>query len=84
VPLLDIEKVIKNENLRSRFKLVHVAGLRARELNTPVDETADRQNEDYTKVTTTALSEIINGQVTFTEIVSEELAAERAAELADR
>lgn len=65
MPLLDIEKVIKKDKMNSRFKLVFISGLRARELNTPKEETVRRQNEDYTKVTTTALSEIIEGQIKY-------------------
>jgi len=66
VPLLDIEKVIEKEKMNSRFKLVHIAGLRARELNAPKDDTMRRQNEDHSTVTTTALSEIIEKQISFT------------------
>ena len=35
---LDIERIINQKNVDSRFKLVHLAALRARELNNP-DET---------------------------------------------
>lgn len=65
MPLLDIEKIIKRDGLNSRFKLVHIAGLRARELNSPKENTVRRQNDDHSKVTTTALSEIIDGQITY-------------------
>jgi len=73
VPLLDIENVIKQDNLKSRFKLVHIAGLRARELNSPKDDTVRRQNSDHTKVTTTALSEIIESQIAFEAKADEEM-----------
>lgn len=66
MPLLDIEKIIKEDKLNSRFKLVHIAGLRARELNAPKEDTVRRQNDDHSKVTTTALSEIIEKQISFT------------------
>jgi DNA-directed RNA polymerase subunit omega len=72
VPLLDIEKVIKKEGLNSRFKLVHIAGLRARELNSPKEGTLPRQNEEHSKVTTTALDELIRNQVEFVKIETEE------------
>ncbi|MGE4317840.1 MAG: DNA-directed RNA polymerase subunit omega [Deferribacterales bacterium] len=65
MPLLDIEKVIQKPTLRSRFKLVHVAGLRARELNTPKEETIHRQIDEYSKNTTNALGEIITGKIDF-------------------
>jgi len=72
VPLLDIEKIIEKDHLNSRFKLVHIAGLRARELNVPKENSVRRQNENHSKVTTTALSEIIERQIEFTQIMSEE------------
>jgi len=78
VPLLDIEKIIEKDKLNSRFKLVHIAGLRARELNTPTDTTVSRQNEDHTKVTTTALNEIIEKQIEFEQNNVEEDAIEIA------
>ncbi len=65
MPLLDIEKVIQKPTLRSRFKLVHVAGLRARELNSPKEDTIPRQIDEYSKNTTNALSEIITGKIDF-------------------
>lgn len=80
MPLLDIEKVIKKDGLNSRFKLVHIAGLRARELNAPKDETVPRQNDDHSKVTTTALDEIIRNQIEFTMIDQEETEAEQVDE----
>jgi|OM-RGC.v1.033109646 DNA-directed RNA polymerase subunit omega len=78
VPLLDIEKIIKQDNLHSRFKLVHIAGLRARELNAPTEGSAPRQNNDHSKVTTTALDEIIRHQIVFERVASEEELAEEA------
>lgn len=65
MPLLDIEKVIKKDKMNSRFKLVYVAGLRARELNTPKEDTLDRQIDEHSKVTTTALSEVIEGKINY-------------------
>ncbi len=78
MPLLDIEKVIEKDKLNSRFKLVHIAGLRARELNTPTDTTVSRRNETHTKVTTTALSEIIEKEIDFEQNNVEEDAIEIA------
>lgn len=65
MPLLDIEKVIQKPNLKSRFKLVYVAGLRARELNSPKEDTIERLCDDYSKNTTNALGEIITGKIDF-------------------
>jgi len=65
LPLLDIEKIISKPNLKSRFKLVHVAGLRARELNSPKEDTIPKQSDDYSKNTTNALNEIITGKIDF-------------------
>ena len=76
MPLLDIERIIKKDKLNSRFKLVHIAGLRARELNNPKEDTVRRQNEDHSKVTTTALSEIIEGEIAFERRFTEEELAE--------
>jgi len=83
VPLLDIEKIIEKDKLNSRFKLVHIAGLRARELNDPKETTVRRQNEDHLKVTTTALSEIINKQIVFERTMSAEEIADEAADEAN-
>ena len=68
MPLLDIEKILQKPNLKSRFKLVHVAGLRARELNTPNEDTIPKQLHEYNKNTTTALGEVIKGKIDFEEI----------------
>lgn len=68
MPLLDIEKVIQRPNLRSRFKLVHIAGLRARELNSPKEDTVAIQFDEYSKNTTNALCEIITGKIDFEQI----------------
>ena len=65
MPLLDIEKIIAKPNLKSRFKLVHVAGLRARQLNTPKEDTLPRQVDIHSKNTTNALAEIITGKIDF-------------------
>ena len=67
MPLLDIEQIISKPNLRSRFKLVHVAGLRARELNTPKEDTLSRKSDEYSKNTTNALNELITGKIDFDE-----------------
>lgn len=65
MPLLDIEKVIQKPSLKSRFKLVHVAGLRARDLNSPKEDSVSRQCDMHSKNTTNALSEIIEGKIDF-------------------
>ncbi|WP_303851447.1 DNA-directed RNA polymerase subunit omega [Seleniivibrio woodruffii] len=65
MPLLDIEQIISKPNLKSRFKLVHVAGLRARELNSPKEDTISRKSDEYSKNTTNALNEIITGKIDF-------------------
>jgi len=67
LPLLDIEQIISKPNLRSRFKLVHVAGLRARELNTPKEDTLSKKSDEYSKNTTNALNELITGKIDFDE-----------------
>ncbi|TCK60980.1 DNA-directed RNA polymerase subunit omega [Seleniivibrio woodruffii] len=67
MPLLDIEQIISKPTLRSRFKLVHVAGLRARELNTPKEDTLSRKSDEYSKNTTNALNELITGKIDFDE-----------------
>lgn len=72
MPLLDIEKVIRKDKINSRFKLVYVAGLRARELNTPKENTVRKQLDEFSKVTTTALSEIIEGKIRFESCQPEE------------
>ena len=71
MPLLDIEKAIKLDNVDSRFRLVNIAGQRARELNAPGEDTTDPQSDTYTKVTTNALSEIIEGTIAFEEVGEE-------------
>jgi len=68
VPLLDIEKIISKPNLKSRFKLVHVAGLRARELNSPKEDTLSQKVTEHSKITTNALSEIIERKIDFKKI----------------
>jgi DNA-directed RNA polymerase omega subunit len=65
MPLLDIEKAIKMDNVDSRFRLVNIASQRARELNAPREETVDPQSTKYTKVTINALDEIIDGTIAF-------------------
>ena len=80
MPLLDIEKVIKKEGLNSRFKLVHIAGLRARELNNAKEGTLPRQNFEHSKVTTTALDELIRDQIEFVKIETEDDGTEKVDE----
>ena len=68
MPLLDIEKAIKSEEIQSRFRLVHLASQRARELNADTEDTISAQSHDFTKVTTNALNEIITHEVEFVDI----------------
>lgn len=66
---LDIEKVINREGIGSRFKLVHITGLRAKELNKPREDTALQEMKEGEKVTSKALTDIAQKRVTFTEIL---------------
>lgn len=66
---LDIEKVINREGIGSRFKLVHLAGLRAKELNKPREDTALQEMKEGEKVTSKALNDIFEKKVSFTEII---------------
>jgi DNA-directed RNA polymerase omega subunit len=61
--LLDIEKAIGTDAIRSRFRLVSMASQRARELNTMDEGTLAPQDYSYTKVTTSALCEITTEKV---------------------
>lgn len=71
MPLLDIEKAISRKNIDSRFRLVNIAGQRARALNAPKEDTLPPQSLTYSKVTTNALNEVIEGKIVFEEIESE-------------
>jgi DNA-directed RNA polymerase subunit omega len=68
MPMLDIEKRILDEKVKSRFKLVKLASLRAKQLNKMKDDTIPLKREKYHKMTTNALDEIIEGAVDFEEI----------------
>ncbi|GAB1534764.1 hypothetical protein ADMFC3_03950 [Geovibrio sp. ADMFC3] len=68
MPMLDIEKRIKDEKVKSRFKLVRLAGLRAKQLNSFKEGDIPARLEKYHKVTTNALDEIIEKAVDFEEI----------------
>jgi DNA-directed RNA polymerase subunit omega len=65
MPLLDIEKGIKNEKIKSRFRLAHLASKRARELNEIEEDTLPLQVNKYYKITTNAIAEIIEEKVDF-------------------
>lgn len=69
---LDIEKVINRKNIGSRFKLVHLAGLRAKELNNPKEDTANPNMKEGVKVTSQALCDLVGNNVIFTEIIENE------------
>jgi|GEM_PF-1249037 DNA-directed RNA polymerase subunit omega len=71
MPLLDIEKGVKKSEIKSRFRLVHIAGMRSRELLNPKEDTLECQESRYMKYTTKALSELINGKIDF-EILPED------------
>lgn len=64
---LDIERIINQDSIGSRFKLVHLAGLRAKELNNPTDETYMSGYKTGQKVTSRALSDIVCGKIAFEE-----------------
>ena len=65
---LDIERVINQKNVDSRFKLVHLAALRARELNNPDEITVLSDLKPGEKVTSKALSDIVRNRIKFVEI----------------
>ncbi len=65
---LDIERVINQKNVDSRFKLVHLAALRARELNNPDKTTVLSDLKPGEKVTSKALSDIVRNRIKFVEI----------------
>lgn len=65
---LDIERVINQPNVDSRFKLVHLAALRAKELNNPDEDTVLSDLKQGEKVTSKALSDIVRNRIKFVEI----------------
>ena len=65
---LDIERVINQKDMDSRFKLVHLAALRARELNNPDETTILADLKPGEKVTSKALTDIVRNRVKFVEI----------------
>ncbi len=65
---LDIERIINQKNVDSRFKLVHLASLRARELNNPDENTVLSDLKPGEKVTSKAISDIVRHRVQFIEI----------------
>lgn len=69
---LDIEKIINQPEIGSRFKLVHLAGLRARELNNPDENTVLSTVKPGEKVTSKALADLVKHRITFEEVVEEE------------
>lgn len=69
---LDIEKVINQKDMDSRFKLVHIAALRARQLNNPDENTPLSTLKPGEKVTTKSLTDIVNNRVKFIEVTDEE------------
>ena len=68
---LDIEQSINRENIASRFKLVHLASLRAKELNNPAENTVMPELKPGQKVTSKALAELVNDKIDFEEINEE-------------
>lgn len=64
---LDIERVINQKDVDSRFKLVHLAALRARELNNPNENTVLSDLKSGEKVTSKALTDIVRNRVKFVE-----------------
>jgi len=71
MPLLDIDKAISSKEIGSRFHLVNVASRRARELNSPNEDTLPQQSNEFSKVTTNALNEIIGYKVMFEDDLQE-------------
>lgn len=69
---LDIERVINQKDVDSRFKLVHLAALRAKELNDPDENTVLADLKPGEKVTSKALSDIVRNRVKFVEITNEQ------------
>ncbi len=67
MPMLDIEKRIKDEKVKSRFKLVRLASVRAKQLNKMKEDDIPLKTEKYYKVTTNALDEIIEKAIDFEE-----------------
>ena len=65
---LDIERVINQPDVDSRFKLVHLAAMRARELNNPDGDTVLADLKQGEKVTSKALSDIVRNRIKFVEI----------------
>lgn len=65
---LDIERVINQKEMDSRFKLVHLAALRARELNNPNETTVFSDLKHGEKVTSKALADIVRNRIKFVEI----------------
>ena len=65
---LDIERGINQPNVDSRFKLVHLAALRARELNNPDEKTVLSDLKQGEKVTSKALSDIVRNRIKFVEM----------------
>lgn len=65
---LDIERIINQPNVDSRFKLVHLAALRAKELNNPDENTVLSDLKQGEKVTSKALSDIVRNRIKFVEI----------------
>ncbi len=61
--VVDIEKGIRNELVKSRFRLVLMASQRARELINAKENTLPPQEKRYQKPTTVALSEIIEQKI---------------------
>lgn len=65
---LDIERVINQKNVDSRFKLVRLASLRAKELNNPDENTILSDLKPGEKVTSKALSDIVHNRIKFVEV----------------
>ena len=85
---LDIERIINQKNVDSRFnaKKVYVsctaAALRARELNNPDETTVLADLKSSEKVTSKALTDIVRNKVKFVEIedISKETEKEKSTE----
>lgn len=76
---LDIEKVINRNDIGSRFKFVHLASQRAKELNKPKEDTFNAVLPEGQKVTSQALTDLVDVKIKFTEIESIKTAQDEKA-----
>ncbi|MDY6821233.1 MAG: DNA-directed RNA polymerase subunit omega [Deferribacterota bacterium] len=68
MPLIDVEKAINNEKFGSKFKLTHIASLRAREIHNGGEDVVPCQVDMFSKSITKALYELVEGLIDFVEV----------------